>query len=286
LVKQLLIGLPSTGKTTFLAALWHVVESNEVTGSLHLSRLDGDREYLNRIRTQWLTYKELKRNPTGLTETMSMRLLDDTGTETELVVSDLAGETFRAQWSSRRWDRAFARIAKGADGILLFVHPHEIVEPTTIADVLRLGAAQDMAEEGVDEPPTTVSLWQHEDAATQVELVDLLQFAARELAQNRPVRLALIISAWDIITGQATPDEPAAWVKKRLPLVDQFLRSNRELLPTKIFGVSALGGDLLNDRSQLTATEISANRIVVREEGSTSHDITAPLKWLMRGQDE
>ena len=52
--KQLLIGLPETGKTTFLAALWQVVESDEVPGALRLEKLHGDREHLNKIRADWL----------------------------------------------------------------------------------------------------------------------------------------------------------------------------------------------------------------------------------------
>jgi stage III sporulation protein SpoIIIAA len=50
---QLIIGLPETGKTTFLAALWHVVTSEEVNESLRLERLHGDSKYLNEISAKW-----------------------------------------------------------------------------------------------------------------------------------------------------------------------------------------------------------------------------------------
>jgi hypothetical protein len=43
----LLIGLPSTGKTSFLAALWYMVDQATVDCALVLDKLDG-------VRWSWL----------------------------------------------------------------------------------------------------------------------------------------------------------------------------------------------------------------------------------------
>ena len=60
--KQFMIGLPGAGKTTFLAALWHVIESSEIEGQLVLAKLvDGDNTYLNNIRDSWADAKALER---------------------------------------------------------------------------------------------------------------------------------------------------------------------------------------------------------------------------------
>src|SRR5262245_55989499 len=59
----LMAGLPETGKTTLLAALWHVAKSHEVPGSLRLERREGDQEYLNRIANSWSKCAELVRTP-------------------------------------------------------------------------------------------------------------------------------------------------------------------------------------------------------------------------------
>ena len=45
-----IIGMPSSGKTTFLAALWHLITSGELDPSLTLERLEGDYYYLNLSR--------------------------------------------------------------------------------------------------------------------------------------------------------------------------------------------------------------------------------------------
>src|SRR5258708_2938371 len=59
----LMAGLPETGKTTFLAALWHVAKSHEVSGSMRLERREGDQEYLNNIANAWSKCAELVRTP-------------------------------------------------------------------------------------------------------------------------------------------------------------------------------------------------------------------------------
>ncbi len=58
---QLLVGLPDTGKSTFLAALYHQVEGGDIKGSLVLERLGSDIEYLNRIREDWLKCEKISR---------------------------------------------------------------------------------------------------------------------------------------------------------------------------------------------------------------------------------
>lgn len=49
-----LIGLPSSGKTTFLAALWYLVTSKQIPTRLKFRALGhGDRKHLNAIVKQW-----------------------------------------------------------------------------------------------------------------------------------------------------------------------------------------------------------------------------------------
>ncbi len=49
----LLMGLQSTGKTSFLAALWYMVDQQEVPCALTVQSLQGDRTYLNAICKAW-----------------------------------------------------------------------------------------------------------------------------------------------------------------------------------------------------------------------------------------
>ena len=45
--RALLVGLPESGKTTFLAALWHIIASGDVNESLVLGAAGPSMEHLN-----------------------------------------------------------------------------------------------------------------------------------------------------------------------------------------------------------------------------------------------
>jgi hypothetical protein len=109
-----------------------------------------------------------------------------------------------------------------------------------------------------------------------VKVVELLQF----LLEHQPEggRLAVVVSAWDRAAGAASAE---GWVAERMPLLDQFLRANRERLSVRFYGVSAQGGDIRTGADGLLGKATPAERITVLGPGATPHDITAPVKWLM-----
>src|SRR5437763_11950314 len=111
----LMIGLPGTGKTTFLAALWHVMRSDEVPGSMRLERREGDQEYLNRIADQWSKCEELERTPSGGGTDVSILLRDTgSGNTVNLQIPDISGELYVSQWETRRCLKSFADLVHQA----------------------------------------------------------------------------------------------------------------------------------------------------------------------------
>jgi len=275
---QLTVGLPSSGKTTFIAALWHVLESGEVPDSLRLVEVHGIRDHLNRIRKQWLDCQELERTKISAERIASFRLRTQAGESTELFVPDMSGETYRMQWETRQWTRQFQDHAAQCQGTLLFVHPQHVVEPVRIDGLVSRIEAQLGAPAGAENPDSQSQPleWTPAAVATQVQLVELLQFLLRIPFRDRRMRLAVIISAWDLIQVM-TPQE---WLGVRLPLLDQFIQSNSEQLPSRVFGISAQGGEL-KDAKKLQELAIASQRIRVVGEGCGEHDITGPVKWLM-----
>ncbi len=276
--QNLLIGLPKTGKTTFLAALWHVVDSGVVPDSMKVTELHGNREYLNEIRGDWLSCQELSRTLIGSEEFVSMRLAEsNSGTVIELTIPDLSGEVFSQQWERRQWTAQYSQIIRESTGALLFVHPEKVIEPLRIdqADAL-------VAEiEGEDDSRATDTEWISWDASlapTQVKLVELLQFMDHEDAVSLPFRISVIVSAWDLLASQGI--SPEDWIKERLPLLYQFLASNSDKFPSKIYGVSAQGGDLSKNKAELLSRNPPSERVQVIDGGAVSHDLTVPIKWL------
>jgi len=294
--KQLVIGLPGTGKTTFLAALWQVVESEEVPGSLVVSEVHGIRDHLNRIREAWLNCQELERTRIPAEKVVSFRLRNPQSDKVvELSLPDLSGETYQLQWQTRQWTPEFEKLASESCGALLFVHPRTIVEPVRIdANIEAMAAALEKGNGTVEstEPVSgsahlhsteatnltaTIESWSPAHTPTQVKLVEILQFLRARPFMNRVLPIAVIVSAWDLITDGQTPTE---WVEKRLPLLYQFLRANAEAIPLEIFGISAQGGDLSRADELQNHIKTSDRIIVTALDHLPTHDITAPLKWL------
>ncbi len=277
----LLLGLPDAGKTTFLAALWHVVHSKEVSGSLSLKTLEGDRDHLNAICEKWRRFEQMERTHPSSEKFVRMRLIAGSNSPgVQLVVPDMAGDSFEGFLEGRQWPTEFDEFVQGVEGFLLFVHPDRVREPVTINETASALEALGGGEVDAENHPTSVEPYEPRVMnPTQVKLVDLIQLIAGRRPTPRSYRVAVIISAWDVVKD--TDESPERWLDERLPLLSQYLRTNDELLDMRIYGLSAQGGDLTDDRELLEEVLIPSNRIKVVEGEMVSHDITAPLRWLM-----
>src|ERR1700733_7707393 len=199
------IGLPEAGKTTFLAALWHVTEREEVPGSLRLEKISENAKHLNSIKNDWLSFKRVVRTVPGQEQSAMLWLRGESGVIGEVVFPDLSGESFQGAWEERHWSKEYNQLIADAGSMLLFVHPGTLREPYTIAEMQKMAEAAfpeensetvtENGEEDDKQAPETAEEWDPEKAPTQVQLVELLQFADQRIKADRPVRVAVIISA-------------------------------------------------------------------------------------------
>ncbi|MDB5385568.1 MAG: hypothetical protein JWM11_1214 [Planctomycetaceae bacterium] len=282
----LMVGLPRTGKTTFLAALWHVVRSDEVPDSLRLDRLEGDQEYLNLIADQWSQCKELDRTSGGEIK-VDIRLRDpSTGHLVRLRIPDMSGELYESLWQTRTCLISFLDLVNAVDGCLLFVHPAKIRETAWIdeANATYSQWQQENQEEPKVETPgsdaeTTGTDWEPRFAPTQVQMVEILQF----LTQNsvKQFRIVVVISAWDLVKELVSPEQ---WLKKQLPLLWQFLTANTDRFTVTYMGVSAQGGEVTGQNSEtetLLDHNMASRRIRICASNEEGNDISLPIRWLM-----
>jgi Double-GTPase 1 len=290
----LAIGLPDAGKTTFLAALWHVTESEEVPGALRLERISENAKHLNSIRNDWLRLERVVRTVPGQEQPTTLWLRDDRRLVGEVLFPDLSGESFEGAWTDRHWTKEYEQFVSGAGSLLVFAHPGTLKEPHTIAEMQRMMEAalpEDVqAEREVkhfgarDEATVEIASeeWLAENAPTQVQLVDLLQFTEKLQKAERPVRVGVIVSAWDLVF-ENYPGEMGAgnWLKNRMSYLDQYLRSNFELFNVRVYGVSAQGGDLEKDRAALQNHVLPSERIVIHGPDCVPHDISEPVRWCL-----
>ena len=276
--KLLMLGLRGSGKTTFLAALWHHVEADELGGRLMLPQLQPDRDYLNAVRNNWLSLKPVERTSMRSNNEVSLDLLDrKTNAHVSMTLPDLSGETFRLQWATRKAPRAYVEFARECTGAFLFVHPNEVAK-THVIKPESIDLESDAEDQHQIQVVPSVN-WTPAQTSTQVQLVDVLQLLLRMRSIRQKMRLAVTVSAWDLVRGRIPP---SVWLEKRLPMLSQFVRSNSDKLTSEVFGLSAQGGDLSADRDALLHGEVPSKRCYAVSGNSLDHvPFLAPLQFLI-----
>ncbi len=269
-----ILGLPRSGKTTFLAALWHLIDAGEVETQLVLDKLVGDHGHLNSIVESWRRCQEVPRTSRAGETNVSIHVHDQV-TDRKIILEfpDLSGESFEDQFSSRSCKSEYVDGFNRDGGILLFVNADRPQEGLTLTDIAPIIATD---QDSTSRP--TEKGWSPDLVPEQVRLVDLLQFLQRPPFLRKQRRLAVGISAWDVVTPvDLSPEE---WLSRELPFLYQYLINNSESFIVRFYGISAQGGSVSGDNRMNLAKQIPSERIRCIGPDAILHDLTAPLAWL------
>lgn len=281
--KQIVVvGLPGSGKTTFLAALWHLIFGREVPTALKFDSIArGDFAHLNAIADRWLRAEEQNRTLPADNQVVSLNLLDGIGQPAQITFPDLAGETFSRMWEQRECTPEVGAMLQDGN-VLMFVNAVRITYPLSILDVNRQAGGLGGVGEAEQEPVP----WSADMAPTQVQLVSLLSLLSEHPLDVGPRKLCVVLSAWDKAKGEGL--SPTAFLAAKLPLLRQYLGSNAAAWELRIYGVSAQGGDYDGagakraEAEQLRAMNEPSKRILLVPDAlGESHDLTVPLAWLI-----
>jgi hypothetical protein len=277
-----IVGLPSSGKTTFLAALWHMVREVGAVTALSFDGLSqGNYEHLNALAKRWRSGTIQQRTQVSGAKAVTMRLKDGDGQRVEVSFPDLPGEDFSRMWERRELDKGMLETLT-APSLVLLINGDTIKMPAWLVDWTTL-----QRKLGIVPPEKEPIEWSADLAPTQVRIVDLLQMLMSGELNIGGRRLALLISAWDKVEGEG--QTPAEILESKLPLLSQYLRSGRDPWTWQVWGLSAQGGvyeDPEKDESfaetdSLRELERPSDRIKVVDGDTVISDITKPLKWLI-----
>lgn len=275
-VYHAIIGLPRSGKTTFLAALWHLIDAGEVATKLVLDRLVGDHQYLNAIVEAWRRCEEVPRTSMAAEADVSIHV-HEPATQRRAVLGfpDLSGESFGRQVATRSCRQAYVNGFNGDGGILLFVTADRANDGLTLSDMAPIFGGD---EAGSGEPRD----WAPDLLPQQVRLVELLQFLQRPPFRRIRRRIAVVISAWDVLPKPRPL--PEVWLGRELPLLHQFLLCNTGSFEFRVYGVSAQGGSVKGQEARASLLRMTPSERVECVGPETSpHDLTGPILWLMAG---
>lgn len=268
-----MMGLPESGKTTYLAALYHTLRAEEgIRTGMALRVQPKEREYFHEIETVWLSFAPMPRSRHSEPKDARLELTDTDAQEIDLSIPDVSGETFDALWERGSWLESVRSLAISAHGLLLFARADDVDFPELI------NVVTDNQDGKVLEAQAEAEKWHPEQAPTQTKLADLLE-SIWEVSPQLPVAIAA--SAWDAVAANGA--SPQRWLEINLPLLWQMLESNSESHPWRVFGISAQGGDVtdLDVRQKLALCKPPGSRVLVQD-GEASHDLTIPLTWLLK----
>jgi hypothetical protein len=280
-----IIGLPESGKTTFLAALWHLITERDINTALRFDKLGiGDAAHLNAIAAQWRNAKVQERTSVGGNKMVSMNFLDAADAPSTVTFPDIAGEAYRRMWEERTCEPEVEEILK-AGGVLLFVHTNTIQRPQWVIDEIALSKKLGLpVQEGQEVP------WHPRLSPTQVQLVGLLQLLREPPLDTGPRRLAVMLSAWDKVNNEEAL-QPEDFLKTNLPLLHQYLHQAADKWTWRAYGLSAQGGEYDDETKKnippsaeaeaLRQLDQPSMRIRLLQSSSETHDLTEPLSWLM-----
>lgn len=274
-----IMGFPSAGKTTYLAALWHLLFNGDITqASPYKISSMGDVHYLTQISTTWVNVQPINRTLLeDQKESLGINVeRKEDGQKLKLILPDLSGETFSNIYEKKKISNSLYSAIQTADTVLLFVNVETIYKISLISKLdPSIAGSVDTKPIERDKKLDPIA----------IKLIELLQIV-NKIKQGNRVRLALMLSAWDMIDEDVLPED---YVKEHMKILWQFLKANKKYFDVRYWGVSAQGGSIENESDQEKLRDISdpIDRIqIVNQNGNKSNDITLPIFETLDSEDE
>ena len=278
----ILIGGPDTGKTNFIGRLWVAVRAGDC--ALTASGTPDEIEYVESAVAhlhQGIFAPRTDRNLEADRGSLTILLdLDDSHTEevTELVIPDMSGEVWKKAVETNELVPERMAQLEGAVGALVFLR---VLSPLNVNPLDWVTAAELLEHQGEDV--------QAYDMPTQVMLCELVRFLELTLsdgATDRKPRIAVVVTAWDLLDGDRAAAGPRAYIHTEYPLFAGRL-ADLDRFDVTLFAMSILGGDPEADeefRNRLLESGIkTAGFVRFDHDGTVKEvgDITLPVAWAM-----
>lgn len=262
-----IMGAPNAGKSTYLAALWHSINQNEVPTKLTLKEMTGDSQYLYRLEKKWLEIEVLGRTVPDQEKPELSLLLTDGNDELKLEFPDLSGETFQSIYETREITAELYRKIEQADVILYFINVENIIPAVLIPEISKKLRSTDTPDDNkiIERKPS--------EDPTQIQIIDLLQIISE--IKGEKINLGIIFSAWDLLQDSERNTAPDDYLKDKMNMLWQYIEANAKRFDTKVWGVSAMGGKA-EEVDKLLSVDEPVKRIkVINERKEMSHDLTS-----------
>ena len=257
--------------------------AQKVETMLSLDRLADSERHLNRLEEHWVQCQKMDHTPLNSNAWVAFHLKNRlTGDITLVEVPDLSGEAFRQIAATGHCKQAIHEAMAEVSGVLLFTNADRpsdrllIDDESQVADALGEDEVESSMELGAQEP------FAPEKMPEEVQLVEVLQSMNRRPLRPRKRFLAVIVSAWDLVSANLNPNE---WLRKNRPMLWRYATSNPDFWTVRIYGVSAQGGELPRQQDELLRASEPSDRVQVVGPEAREHDLTTPIAWILTGDN-
>ena len=241
-----LVGLPDSGKSTALAALFYLVADHSELCDWYLDNADrpSNSDYWYRLRDLWVQGESLQRTEhKAMPAIMKLKLTHkENNTKTTISIPDIPGEDYLGLYSAGRFPLKAANLIDKAERLIFFLRVDDEDAPvlSISPEALEKDQSSNSTGDGVklqEAPPVE---WEAKHMPIQSKVIATLR-CIRMLKKMPLTKLTIVLTAWDTVGKDGfTPDSV---IKTCFPLVAQYLETNFDY---DLYGLSAQGYDYGN----------------------------------------
>lgn len=278
-----MVGLPDSGKTNYLAALWDALRTGK--GRLSAPVPPDEITYVEEALAYQSRGEFAPRSDKDIEESrkdfsVAIRLKSKPNAPSiDMVVPDITGELWKGAVETTEIAPEWMSELEGASGAVLFVRILSVsnlapLDWVTTERLLTVAKFTEVDEKKSKSIPTQIAL---------CELLRFLEHTLPSLGEDERPRVAVAVTAWDLMDAETAAGGAAAFLRKEYPLFAGRL-DDIETLDVAVFGVSAVGGDFEDPafKEQYLKGELSG--YVTTGGGQAlvvEPDVTMPIAWVL-----
>ena len=275
-----MIGAPDSGKTNYLGRLWGALSAEN--SGLRATQEGDDVRYVLDAFSSLLRGRFAPRTDTNVDvegRHCSIQVAWERKEEAEhaeLLVPDVSGELWKEAVLTNELPEAWLTAVRHAIGALLFVRVDSPVHRPALDWVTARKRLEVGGTDGESEIPTDVQL---------CEFLRFLELFLGKDANASKARVAVLVTAWDIVDEDRSREGPKSYLRHEFPLFAGRL-TDVSTLDVEILGLSVVGGDFRDEafKKRFLAGNANESGYVVAESGGRRNDVTTPVRWVLDGK--
>lgn len=281
ITKCMIAGLPGSGKSTYIGALWYCLMHPEKIEGIKLVadkiNLADDLTVLNRLSDAYKSMKRIDRNYSDKNETVLINLkVEDTDTRLQVEVPDFLGENFRDLVEMKESELVSKWLAD-TDTLVYFMNE---VTPPEFED--------DHGPEDDESPMPAKEVPQFSIKTISAVAMNIMVLKCL-LNKKSFKKVVIVLSWWDQKTNNGTTkNNPQEYLKDNSPALFNFIQHH---IPNfEIIGLSAQGqeyptkdqGNYEATKKEIKAKTREGKRSFVEIGDEIVHDLSLPLYLLIK----